>query len=740
MNWRTTLVLLIIVVFFAVFVGFFEHKNKSMESRQQDAKLVVPGFKELQKAVNHIVIERPYDKVKVTAENRNGERKGPVQRIELLKTGEDTWNIISPINYPADRYRSDGLITGLINLDKNPVQLGKEDALALTPKEGNINPAEYGLDKDSRVRIAFYQPVKPGTSVSDTPEEKLAGEVYLSGQEVLGGGAVYAAVPGLMNKEVYIVGNSLYSEAMAPLDELRDHRIFGNLSFSKVTSATLTRPGSTVAFLKRETQWDVVKPIRDIGKYSSIDDAVSSVVSLFLDDFVEDNPEDLVQYGLDKPRYKIAISDIGGNSYVLDVGRDIRPDDPEAKPENTYVMMEGRPSVLRVNNKFIEKLSMPVNDFRFEKLLVLQSEKVSRIFIQRADVPQGLDLRQTGGDWKFTAPAPHDADESAVNNLIADIKDIGIIEYLPDMLPPSEERLSAAGAVKAFISYDQTAGMPPVQILLVPATADKIQAWRILPEGINPEDAPYDPKNAFLVSKSAYAALMTPVLALRSRDIAGYNKAEASRVELTTPAGKHVAVKQGDKWRLEQPNGAIIDEPRLDDIFWRSANLRAELLVGEYDKPEDLPRFGLGDGAIELKILAGDITLALILGNETPKGTFAKLAGVNMVFLIPSGDNGLEQLCRDGLVKGAKLYPRQEQPAVQTPPVQPPVIGPKIEPEKTGDAAPPAETPVPGAVESTQPEPAPTTPTPEPSAEPLTAPASETPVGTPVKESVPTNN
>ncbi|HHN46221.1 MAG TPA: hypothetical protein ENN09_02160, partial [Planctomycetes bacterium] len=206
MNWRTTIVLLVIVVALSLFVGLYERKLQSTDEARQAAKRVVPGLEEHREKVSRIVIERPRSSVKETDTSKNGPDTGPVQRVELKRTATDVWRITSPIAYPADMYRARGIVSALIYLEKRGIDPRNPKALAIRPQDGGeLNPADFHLDQAGRIRVACYGADAEGT------EEKLLAEIYISGQKLLGGDALYAALPASIKKEVYVVGASLFS-------------------------------------------------------------------------------------------------------------------------------------------------------------------------------------------------------------------------------------------------------------------------------------------------------------------------------------------------------------------------------------------------------------------------------------------------------------------------------------------------------------------------------------------------
>ena len=665
MNWRTTVALLAIVAVLSIFVFLFEKKQPSTAEIKKASKMVAPKFEDQRDKVSRIIIERPRAVVKETPDSKNGPDTAAIQHIELKMTGPEDWRITAPIAYPADRYRAQALISGLRFLEKREVD---KDVFAITPKDkAKLNPADYKLDENSRIRIIYFAK-EPGGEGKEENEKQVA-EIYLSSEKLLGGDSVYAALPASMDKEIYVVGPSLYTEVVQTLDGLREHRTFGKLGYDTVVNAAIVRTGAKLGFRKQGIEWLVTEPVRDFARSKTVEDAIRAVVSVFTKEFVEDNPADLSRYGIDKPRFRITLTDKDGKANVLLIGKNVLPADPDAKPETFYAMLEGQPTVLSLPNDMLKEIEKPVNDFRTDKLLIIQPEKANRLVIERAGA-SAWDLRMAAGDWKFVEPAPYDADESAVSDLIADLKNIAIKDYMPNVLPPSAEQMAASGAVHVAVYFDEATNLQPVRALLVPMTDKDIQVWRELPQSSDAATSAFDPANAFLIDRTAYDVLSKPMLALRARDMFKFGKAAATRIEIVTPKGTHVAAKSGEMWKLESPTGTI-DTGRLEDILWRTTNLRADELVAEIADDAELAKYGLADGAFNLKITAGDKSLDLLLGTEDAKGTLAVIRGTKLVFKVASGANGLRQLCADGLLKGAKLVETAPPAKPETPAAQP---------------------------------------------------------------------
>jgi len=69
----------------------------------------------------------------------------------------------------------------------------------------------------------------------------------------------------------------------------------------------LMKDNKTIVYQKEENLWWMKVPMNIKGDERAVDDIIHSIINVVETDPVADNPSDLVQFGLDKPRMEISV-------------------------------------------------------------------------------------------------------------------------------------------------------------------------------------------------------------------------------------------------------------------------------------------------------------------------------------------------------------------------------------------------------------------------------------------------
>ncbi len=168
------------------------------------------------------------------------------------------------------------------------------------------------------------------------------------------------------------------------------------------------------------SSWDMLEPYKknvDNEKLQQI--VLSKLQSITAEEFVEDEPTDLAQYGLDKPQYTIRFVDASGKSSTMLLGY--------AKDDLIYFKNADRNPVylVKLSNfdykdvdafTFIEKFAYIVNIDNVDKIVVEADGKKNTLEIKHNPEEDKEDTYKVNGK---------DAEESAFKKLYQDV--IGLI-------------------------------------------------------------------------------------------------------------------------------------------------------------------------------------------------------------------------------------------------------------------------------------------------------------------------
>jgi len=169
-----------------------------------------------------------------------------------------------------------------------------------------------------------------------------------------------------------------------------------------------SRDGTALTFEKKDDEWVVDYPHPVVLNQTTVDDIAYSFARLYAERIIDEDPEDLSAYGLDKPVVTARAFLKDGTVKVLYLGN-------RTPAGNTYYLMaEGDPKVYSVWMNHGERFSYELSDVRSRRLVEIKAEELTYLKIARRDNPtieikindeQSEDEAQFGlGLWKMTQP------------------------------------------------------------------------------------------------------------------------------------------------------------------------------------------------------------------------------------------------------------------------------------------------------------------------------------------------
>src|SRR6266508_5601911 len=182
MNWRTTLILAVVVLAVFAYLRFFEMKQPSTEEARRQSQNVV-NFE--RSKVDGIIIQ-------------NGDEK-----IELRRR-DNRWHLETPIKDQADSSLIDNLLLDLGNWQKEGTISAKE----IDADKSKLS--EYGLNKP-RLRLKLLGQDKP-PAILFGKDAALEGKMYVRFED---------------SKETYLAGQSIKKEIDKKPEEFRDRKLTG---------------------------------------------------------------------------------------------------------------------------------------------------------------------------------------------------------------------------------------------------------------------------------------------------------------------------------------------------------------------------------------------------------------------------------------------------------------------------------------------------------------------------------
>ncbi len=413
MNWRNTLILAIIALAGVAYFRFFEMKRPGTEEARRQSQNMV-NFDRTK--IDGIVIQ-------------NGD-----QKIEIRRR-DNKWRLETPIKDQADGALVETLLSDLENWQK----------------EGTIPAKEIDSDKSKLIEYGLNNPkLKLKLLGHDRPPE------ILFGKDAAMESRMYVRFQN--SKETFLAGQSVKKDIDKKPEEFRDRkdidkkpeefrdRKLTDLSNAQVRRVVLKTPVGEIELEKKDTNWEILKPLRARADDQKVNDLISQVTSARIGQFVAEDRGDLRPYGLAEPRGSITLFDqeqkkdqkveIGESIKVAgreDKGQTLQIGAiPEKETDQVYVRFAPRGSVYTLPKKIDEILNAKPADLRDNHLVRIDTNILDRITIDAPGKTKTV-LARKDGNWTITNRNNAPADAGAVRRMIDALQNERVTKFVEDV-------------------------------------------------------------------------------------------------------------------------------------------------------------------------------------------------------------------------------------------------------------------------------------------------------------------
>ncbi len=469
-----------------------------------------------------------------------------LRRVELVRTNQtiviekqaDQWQIIEPVATLADY--------SIVRSIFDELEFAQRERTLTVEELAGIPLSDFGL-AEPRVIVTLGGDQDP-ISVrlgSATPT----------------GDAVYVQVDG--RNEVYVVNPSVAARLDRDLDAIRDRGVF-RYQPTSATRFQIKSVDRVTEFVKDDGVWRLHEPFTARANQQALNDVLRELGYLRVREFLSDDPNNVMAYGLNEPHHEISIwEDNASESQVLLVG-----DHPANDTTTLVAKTKSSPSIFTIPVAAIEKATVPLTELRDPKVFDFVTAEVGALKIQRGD--EEIAVTRTNDSWRITAPAEMTADPAEVGRFLEQLRALEIEEFTADVATDLEPY---GLTVPSVILTVQGAGTNDVcQLLLGSQTVTNALLYVTRSDepfvyGVSPELLNWVPRDGW---------------AWRDRQVCQLNPASIERLELST-AETRVVLERGDDqaWQMLEPAEGVIDMDQLNRLVTALAGLQAE----EYEAP-----------------------------------------------------------------------------------------------------------------------------------------------------------
>jgi len=167
--------------------------------------------------------------------------------------------------------------------------------------------------------------------------------------------------------------------------------------------------GDQTTLKKTGTDWQIVQPAAFQPDSAEVSNITTNLASLERQRVIDENPADIAEYGLAKPRIEIGVTSAGQQKKLL-IGRKTPPG------TDLYAKLADSPRVFLISSFLDSTFNKTTFDLRDKTVLKLDRDKIDALTIT---VPaHTVRVAKRDGEWRLAAPLDARADFTTVDGLV----------------------------------------------------------------------------------------------------------------------------------------------------------------------------------------------------------------------------------------------------------------------------------------------------------------------------------
>jgi hypothetical protein len=377
---------------------------------------------------------------------------------------------------------------------------------------------------------------------------------------------------------------------------------------------------SIVSSKDESGQWQIEKPINAKVDQKIMDKLISDALSKIVHRTLE-NPGELSEYGLDKPRVTAAFHPQSGASKTINMGNTV------PTGNYVYVKQSAESDIYLVPASIVDDMTKFVSDLRDRSIISLSRSDLQRIQINYAD-GKNITCEKKNLEWSLVEPISAKADNSEVEKLISDLYNLKVDRFIDQ----TTHDLSDFGL-----------GKPLIEVIITLEDGKEI----VLSLGNKENGLIYIKRSSdeqvFLVDSEMADKLTKQPSDLRDRTVISFQENSVEKLELEYPDRSILVEKKSDgeeiTWQIVKPVNAKADKQQIEEMLKMIQGLKADEFVS--DNPTDTSKYGLTQPQIRLTISPKDSdNIILLVGDKSGGSVYVKTGSSNSVYLMDASIAG----------------------------------------------------------------------------------------------------
>ena len=359
-----------------------------------------------------------------------------------------------------------------------------------------------------------------------------------------------------------------YKESQRPAgdDEAKKDKVFA-VEADKIEEITIrAESGEQTRLQKSGADWQIVAPAKAQPDGSEISGLTSNLSTLEVQRVIDENAQDLKEYGLAQPRIQVSFK-AGGQEHALLIGGKTPPG------SDLYAKRAADNKVFLIPAYVESTFNKKPFDLRDKSILKVDRDKLDSLELATAD--RTVRFVRPAGEWQIAAPLQARADFSAIEGLVGRLTGLqmkGVVE--------NEAEVKKAGLEKPAATVKLGAGSSQATLAIGSAAGEGAVYAKDLSR-----------PTVFTVESSIVDELKKDLSEYRQKDLFDARSFSATRVEIVRAGQTHafektkVKNKEGqdeEKWRQIAPQARDLDQSSFDALVSAITGTRA---TGFVDKP-----------------------------------------------------------------------------------------------------------------------------------------------------------
>ena len=415
----------------------------------------------------------------------------------------------------------------------------------------------------------------------------------------------------------------------------QEARVLDIANAETIVRLVLTTPSSTIEITHSEDGWHIDKPLATDAEDTAVDAIVHYLCDLkrqvLIGQGAEQSPEnvtapaDLAAFGLQAPRFKVALfgrDDPSGTTLLVG--------NKSSFDGSIFVKRDDDPHVFTVDGGLMYQVDKNLFDLREKRLAIVDREHVQRITVSTSKDPQGYALRKDGDTYVLTAPRELPTDDAQVDGLISALSNMRAKSFVSEVNDaqqrsqyglspaPVRVRLQRQGGEDIALSFSTHGDHHYVTRDAAGPIAELPSDWVLRKIDVDYQDL-RDKRLMHFVREDVRTIAIT--------------KGENTLLLQQTAAGD-----DGDVWQIKTPEQHPAQRAAVVSLLYRLGNLKADRVVAEEISAELMSRHGLEEPGMRVELKgAHDESLAVLrLGHS--EGIFQYVTAGKRIDLAKKSD------------------------------------------------------------------------------------------------------